>query len=177
MKLKTLCIVICLIAFSTITYAQTTQITVTDSVPKADSKLRLGLGFGLNFVGGTSISLSPSLAYNVSEKVTLGIGVQGSYNALKNLQKTTTIGGSIFSNYKPIKQITLLLEFVELNVSTKTATPIGDVNISYWDSALFIGAGFNITDKISIGAKYNMLYDKSESVYTSAVIPFVNISF
>ncbi|NNC33789.1 MAG: hypothetical protein HKO09_02810, partial [Croceitalea sp.] len=56
-------------------------------------------------------------------------------------------------------------------------TPTGEETNKYWDSALFVGAGLNITNKIAIGAKYNMLYDKDESVYTSAVIPFVNITF
>jgi opacity protein-like surface antigen len=69
------------------------------------------------------------------------------------------------------------LEFAELRVSTKTESVSGDITNKYWDSALFAGAGFNITNKISVGAKYNFLYKEGESVYTSAVIPFVNITF
>ena len=209
MKLNKLCIVLSLLVFSSITYAQTPektapqtpQETVTetpkepitetppkpvvdapqvqenDSISKANNKWKFGLGFGLNFVGGTSLSLSPNISYAVSEKITFGIGLQGSYNAIKDLQKTTTVGANLITFYKPVKKITFLLEFVELNVSTKKETLTGEIKNNYWDSALFIGSGFNITQKIVIGAKYNMLYDKDESVYTSAIIPFVNINF
>jgi hypothetical protein len=68
-----------------------------------------------------------------------------------------------------------LLEFTQLRVSTKSE--IDDSKRDFWDSALFVGAGFNVTKKITIGAKYNLLYDEDESVYSSAIIPFVNISF
>ena len=48
---------------------------------------------------------------------------------------------------------------------------------NFWDSALFVGAGYQITPKISVGAKYNLLYKKDKSVYSSPLVPFLNISF
>lgn len=102
---------------------------------------------------------------------------KGSYSAIKNLQNTTTFGANIITQYSPIEKISTLLEFAELRVSTKTESVAGNSTNNYWDSALFVGAGFNITSKISIGAKYNLLYKEGESVYTSPVIPFVNITF
>ena len=68
-----------------------------------------------------------------------------------------------------------LLEFAQLRVSTKLE--IDDSKRNYWDSALFVGAGLSVTKKITIGAKYNFLYKEDESIYSSPVIPFVNISF
>ncbi|MCF7559369.1 hypothetical protein L3X39_01870 [Sabulilitoribacter multivorans] len=158
-------------------FSQTTNTIVLDSVAKEQKRLKFGFGFGLNFVGGTNINLSPNLTYKVSDKVSFGGGLQGSYTSIKNYQNTTTVGGNVLFLYSPIKKMSLLLEFVELNVSTKTETEQGTIKNNYWDSALFFGAGFNVTDKISIGAKYNILYDENESVYTSAIIPFVNIVF
>ncbi|MCJ7465673.1 MAG: hypothetical protein MUO53_03155 [Maribacter sp.] len=139
--------------------------------------MKFGCGFGLSFVGGTNFSLSPNLMYDVSKKVSLGGGVQESYTTIKDLQNTPTIGANIIGQYSPIEKITTLLEFAELNVSTKTETPTGKDTRKYWDSALFVGACLNITSKIAVGAKYNLLYKKDESVYTSPVIPFVNITF
>ena len=157
-------------------YSQNTITVAADSIVKEEKRLKLGVGFGLNFVGATNISLSPNLSYKVSDKVSFGVGIQGSYSSIKNLQNTTTFGGNLIGIYSPVNKLSLLLEFVELNVTTKTETPPATKD-SYWDSALFVGAGFNITSKISVGAKYNVLYDENKSVYTSAIIPFVNITF
>ena len=148
--------------------------TITIKEPK---KIKFGCGFGLNFVGGTNISISPNLTYAISDKIAVGGGLQGSYASIKNLQNTTTFGANLSGQYNPIKKLTLLLEFAQLRVSTKKDTPTEQSTNSYWDSALFAGAGYNITSKISVGAKYNFLYKEGESVYTSPIIPFVNISF
>ena len=142
---------------------------------KKKNKLKFGLGFGLNFVGGTNINISPNLTYNVSDKVAFGLGVQLNYLALKDIQTTTTYGATTLFQYKPSQKIMTLLEFAQLRVATKSE--IDDTESNYWDSALFIGAGLNVTNKISIGAKYNFLYKKDESIYSSPIIPFVNISF
>ncbi|NNL08917.1 MAG: hypothetical protein HKP38_06815 [Croceitalea sp.] len=158
-------------------YGQVTDVIVTDSTANQAKPLKFGCGFALSFVGGTNIALSPNLIYDVSNKVSIGGGLQGSYTSIKDLQKTTTFGFNVISQYTPVQKFLTLLEFTQLRVSTKTETPTGEETNKYWDSALFVGAGLNITNKIAIGAKYNMLYDKDESVYTSAVIPFVNITF
>lgn len=62
-------------------------------------------------------------------------------------------------------------------MTTKTENLAENTTDKFWDSALFVGAGLNVTPSISIGAKVNLLYDSDETVYTSAVIPFVNVSF
>ncbi|CAN0600756.1 unnamed protein product, partial [Ectocarpus sp. 12 AP-2014] len=130
-----------------------------------------------NFLGGTNISLSPNLIYNVSDNFSLGAGVQGSYNSIKNVQKTTTFGANVIGQYNLSKKLMSLLEFAQLKVNTKQETPTGEIKDDFWESALFVGAGYNINNKISIGAKFNVLYDDDESVYSSPIIPFVNITF
>lgn len=150
--------------------------TVTDLIPK-EKKLKFGCGFGLNFVGGTSLSLAPNLTYKVSEKISFGAGIQGSYNKIKNLQNTTTFGANLLGFYAPIANLQTQLEFAQLRVNTKTETNAIEVKNSYWDSALFVGAGYTIAKKITVGAKYNFLYDEDKSVYSSPIIPFVNIVF
>ena len=182
MKTKTvkLILTIGLFAFSFTSFSQ----TKTDSLQskkadtlmvKQDKKLKFGFGFGLNFVGGTNIGLSPNLTYNVSNKVAFGFGLQWNYLALKDIQTTTTYGANTLFQFRPTQKITTLLEFVQLRVSAKDE--INDIKKNYWDSALFVGAGLNITKKITVGAKYNLLYKEDESIYSSPIIPFVNISF
>lgn len=176
-----LCISVVLISGQTAfsqTYTDSITKKATDTLPLVKpKKLQFGCGFGLNFVGGTNISLSPNLTYSLNDKVALGAGIQGSYSGIKNFQNTTTVGANILGQYKPTKKIQTLLEFAQLRVSTKKDTEIDKSTRSYWDSALMVGAGYSITPKISVGAKYNLLYKEGESVYTSPIIPFVNISF
>tara|TARA_R110002051_G_scaffold5108_4_gene27392 strand:+ start:17376 stop:17984 length:609 start_codon:yes stop_codon:yes gene_type:complete len=148
-----------------------------DSLTNVDPRLKFGCGFGLNFLGGTNISLSPNLMYTVSDNFSLGAGLQGSYNSIKNIQKTTTVGLNLIGQYNLSNKLMSLLEFAQLKVNSKQDTPVGEVKNDFWESALFVGAGYNINQKISIGAKFNVLYDDDESVYSSPIIPFVNITF
>lgn len=151
-------------------------IIVSDTLIKT-SKLKFGCGVGVNFVGGTNLSLSPNATYSLSKSVSVGGGIQASYAALKNIQNTTTFGLNLLGNYNPIKQILTTLEFAQLKVNSTNETTPEKITRNFWESILFIGAGYNINSKISIGAKYNMLYKEEKSVYTSAIVPFVNIGF
>lgn len=166
-----------LLLFSVQAFSQTTTVVVEDSTEVAVKRLKFGCGFGLNFVGGTNVFVAPNLIYDVSNKVSLGGGLQGSYTGIKDVQNTTTFGFNIISQYRPVRLVTTLLEFTQLRVTTKTENLTENITDRFWDSALFVGAGLNVTNNISIGAKVNLLYDSDETVYTSAVIPFVNITF
>lgn len=115
--------------------------------------------------------------YAVSDKVSFGAGLQGNYTAIKDVQSTTTFGINLLTQYSPVKKLITLVEFAELNVNTKQETLNGDIKDSFWESILFVGAGLNVTNKIALGVKYNVLYKEDESVYTSPIIPFVNITF
>ncbi len=162
-------------AFTQVNYDSIPTKIVDTPLVKKPKKLKFGCGFGLNFVGGTNISLSPNLTYKVSDKIAIGGGIQGSYTALKKIQNTSTFGANVLGQFFPTKKILTSLEFAELRVLTKNK--IDNTSRNYWDSALFVGAGYNITNKISLGAKYNLLYKEGESIYSSPVIPFVNITF
>ncbi len=68
-----------------------------------------------------------------------------------------------------------MLEYTLLKVSSTNES--NKPSRDFWDTRLFVGAGLNITSKISVGAKYSLLYKDGESIYTSTVISFVNINF
>ncbi|QBA64039.1 hypothetical protein [Muriicola soli] len=170
-------LVLCAICVFSASYSQATTVMVKDSADVIDKRLKFGCGFGLNFVGGTNIFVAPNLIYDVSNKISLGGGLQASYAGIKDVQNTTTYGFNIITQYTPTPMLTTLLELTELRVSTKTENLVENITDKYWDTALFVGAGLNVTSNISIGAKVNLLYDSDKTVYTSAVIPFVNITF
>lgn len=160
-----------------ITFAQVQidSIKTVENPIESAKRLNFGLGFGLNFVGGTSISLSPNLVYRVNDKFSLGSGLLFNYSAIKDLQKTTTIGANVLGNYYPVQKLLTTIEFAEMYVDREMIYT--NTKDNFWDSALFLGAGYQITPKISVGGKYNLLYDKDKSVYSSPFVPFVNISF
>lgn len=160
--------------------AQTTTIDSLKSIntttnPSNPKKVNFGLGFGMSFVGGTNISLAPNLSRRLSDKLSIGGGLQFNYAGIKNLQKTITYGLNAFGYFTPVKRLLTTLEFSEMRVNQKLL--VSSTKKDFWESALFIGAGLEITPKISAGAKYNVLYKKDKSIYTSPVIPFVNIGF
>ena len=78
-KIKSrLTFVVALILFSTGVFSQSEN----DSVPiqnndtvqvKVPKRLNVGCGYGLNFVGGTSINISPNLTYMLTDKIILGM--------------------------------------------------------------------------------------------------------
>ncbi|GGD40170.1 hypothetical protein [Muriicola marianensis] len=173
----TYAVAVILLLVSNLSFSQSTTVMVQDSTDLVDKRLKFGCGFGLNFVGGTNIFIAPNLIYDVSNTISLGGGLQGSYTGIKDVQNTTTFGFNLISQYTPVRQLTTLLEFTQLRVKTKTENLPENTTDKFWDSALFVGAGLNVTNSISIGAKVNLLYDSDETVYTSAVIPFVNITF
>ncbi len=165
-------------AFSTCAVKAQTQIDslkTVDNPLNPEKKLKLGLGFGLNFVGGTSLSLSPNLTYKINDKMAAGAGLLFNYNAVKNLQTTTTVGANVLYFYTPIEKLITTAEFAEMYVNRDLK--FSGIKDNFWDTALFVGAGYQITPKISAGAKYNLLYNKNKSVYSSPFVPFVNISF
>jgi hypothetical protein len=149
--------------------------TVTTGTPPMKKKVKFGMGFGLSFIGGTNISLSPNLSYPLTRNISVGGGLQFNYAALKNIQKTTTIGANALLYYTPVRKLLTSLEFSELHVNRNLL--LTDTKDQFWESALFIGLGYQLTPKIAFGAKYNVLYNKNKSIYSSPLIPFININF
>lgn len=137
MKIKSfsLILAIALIGCSFNSFAQTNEDDKQEkkadtSKVMVDKKVEFGVGFGLNFVGGTNINLSPNLTYNVSDKIAFGLGVQYNYLALKDIQTTHTYGGNLLFQYSPSQKIMTLLEFVELRVTS--TSEIDNITQRFW---------------------------------------------
>jgi hypothetical protein len=133
----------------------------------------LGLGFGNGF---TNISVAPSAIYNFNEYVSAGLGVQYSYISQKNIYSSNLFGGSILTLINPIPEIQISGELEQLRVNSTFKGTSGGFNDSFWNTALFFGAGYR-TNNVTIGARYNVLHKDNQGVYTTALQPFVRVYF
>ena len=133
----------------------------------------IGLSFGDGFFSGT---LAPSAIYQVNKTVSVGLGLNGTYNKQKNLYSSTILGGSVISLFNVIEAVQLSAEFEALNVNRKYEAALGFQDENYIYPALFLGAGYR-TGNITMGLRYDVLYDKNKSIYASAYLPFVRVYF
>lgn len=149
----------------------------SQSPPKFWQKVRYGGGIGLSF--GTDFfsgSLAPSAIYEVSESLALGVGLNGTYNQLDDRYQSTILGGSALALYNILPEIQLSTEFEQLNVNRDYDAQVGLPDESYWYPALFLGAGFS-TRNVTLGIRYDVLYDDARSIYANAYMPFVRVFF
>jgi hypothetical protein len=138
-------------------------------------KVQFGGGLGLGFSNGnTNISLSPTAIYNFNDYLSLGAGVQYSYVRQRNSFTSNLYGGSIIGLINPVEQIQLSAELEQLRVNVDYGSFNGSEN--FWNTGLFLGAGFR-NGNVTIGGRYNILFNKNDSVYGEAFMPFVRVFF
>jgi len=133
----------------------------------------VGLSFGDGFFSGT---LAPSAIYEFNDQFAFGVGLNGSYNSLKNNYTSTIIGGSVLSLFNVIREIQISSEFELLNVNRNYDSRLGFADENYWYPALFLGGGFR-SNNVTFGIRYDVLYDIDRSIYANAWAPFVRVYF
>ena len=140
-------------------------------------KVQFGGGIGLNIGNDyTNITLAPSAIYNFNSQFSLGSGIQYSYLKQNNSYTSNLIGVSLIGLYNPIETIQLSLELEEMNVSQKYESLSQTFKDNFWLTSLFAGAGYR-TQNVTIGARYNLLFNKDKNVYGEAFMPFVRVYF
>lgn len=152
----------------------------TETAIKSDfwRRVQFGGGLGLNFGSGyTDATVAPGAIYNFNDYVALGVGLQGSYISSKDYYSSMLYGGSIIGLFNPFDQIQLSLELEEVRVNNKFELPEGgNYKDNFWNTGLFIGAGYRV-ENVTLGVRYNVLFDKDKSVYNEAFMPFVRVYF
>ncbi|MCX7548438.1 alpha-ketoglutarate decarboxylase [Xanthomarina sp. F1114] len=133
----------------------------------------IGLSFGNEFFSGT---LAPSAIYQFNDQFALGLALSGTYNSQKYYYKSTILGGSIIVLFNPINEIQISAEFEENNVNINWDNRLGFANENYWYPSLFLGAGYR-TRYVTIGIRYDVLYDNKKSTYADPWMPFIRIYF
>jgi hypothetical protein len=138
----------------------------------------IGGSFGNRF---TSVVVAPQAIYQFSPKIGLGAGL--SYNYINsNFNdgftadfKSTLLGASIIGIANPVEFLQLSADFEYLHVNRDFEDSMFRDD-RYWVPALFIGAGYR-QDNFVIGARYDVLYSESRSVFQRGLQPFVRVLF
>lgn len=171
-----------LLAFSVHSIGQTQTTTPAITAPttsKSDfwQHVQFGGGLGLNVGGGfTNIAVAPSAIYNINKYFSAGAGLQASYVSVKNSYNSFNYGASAIGLINPIDEIQLSVELEELKINTSFESALGIPSKHFWNTGLFLGAGYR-AQNVTIGARYNVLFNKSDSVYSDAFMPFVRVYF
>ena len=140
--------------------------------------VQFGGGIGLNFGDGFfSGAISPNAVYRFSPYVATGVGLNFSYSSQKDVFKSTVLGGSIIGLFNPFRELQISTEFEQLHVSRNFDEQfVINADDEYWYPALFLGAGYT-SRNVTIGIRYDVLYDKDKSIYAEAWMPFVRFMF
>ncbi|MBP1838424.1 hypothetical protein [Formosa algae] len=134
----------------------------------------IGLGFSNDFFSGT---IEPAALYQFNSQFALGVGLNFTYNSQKDFYKSTIIGGTLTGLYTPISNIQLSGEFQQLHVNrTYDNDRIFYDDEKYWFPALLLGVGYQ-TNNVTIGVRYDVLYDDDKSIYGSPWSPFIRVYF
>jgi len=160
-----------------------TLFTVTSLFAQANTQksdfwdnVRFGGGIGLSTGNRVfSATLAPSAIYDFDKSFSLGLGLNGTYLSQRNVFKSTIFGGSIIGLYNPWQAIQISGEFEQNHVSRSFENP-ALVDDNYWIPALFVGAGYR-TRNVTIGIRYDLLYDEAKSITANAWAPFVRVFF
>lgn len=139
-------------------------------------RVRYGGGIGFDFFNGNiNAAISPSAIYPVSEEFAAGLSLNVNY-AKFNDAKFLAYGGSLISLYNPIPQLQVSAELEQLRVNRTFDSGINRVEDNFWSPALFVGLGYT-TRNVTVGLRYNVLFDENDSIYADALIPFVRFFF
>ncbi|AWA29020.1 hypothetical protein HYN48_02340 [Flavobacterium magnum] len=150
------------------------------------SHVRFGGGIGASFGNDyTNVSLAPGALYQFNQYFGLGVGLQGSFVKVDgdytdsdlNHYKSWIYGGSVLGAFNPIEELQLSAELEQVRVnSTFTYPNTPDIRDNFWNTALYLGAGYNTGD-VTVGVRYNVLFDRDKSVYADPFMPFVRVYF
>jgi long-subunit fatty acid transport protein len=156
-------------------HAQNEQADSTRSKSSFFEDVDFGGGIQLSFGNGyTAVGVSPSAVYGFSDQWAAGISVSYLYvnDNLYNFDYNI-YGGSSLVMFNPIEELQLNTEFEMLHVNQKNS----DQNNQYWVPAWYVGAGYAISKRGTIGLRYDILFDKDKSVYRDALTPYVKFYF
>lgn len=130
----------------------------------------LGLSIGSDF---TNIVVAPSVIYDVNQYFSAGFGVQGSYINWKNNFESYVYGASLIGLINPIDQIQISAELEQLRFNT---TYDDNYKSNFWNTGLFLGAGYR-TNNVTVGVRYNLLFDEKKNIYSDPFMPFIRVYF
>jgi hypothetical protein len=143
-----------------------------------------GGNIGLSFWnGGTDILIAPKAYYHLSPQFLTGFGLTYIYSGQEDdfaKYSQNSFGASVMGAFRPIPFLQLSAEYegLQTNGSTTIKFPSDrdKSEYSYWNNAIYLGASF-VSRNVSFGIRYDVLYDSTRSVYSSAWSPVIGFYF
>ncbi len=140
------------------------------------SHVKFGGNIGIGFSNDTfSGVIAPSAIYDFNDWFSMGLGLNFGYTNGSNFT-ATNYGGSLITLFNPFPELQLSAEFEEMGINRSIELDGAETSENYWYPALFIGAGYRV-GLVSIGLRYDVLYNNDKSIYASAYAPFVRVFF
>jgi hypothetical protein len=153
-------------------------VSAQDSQDLFWNKVRFGGGLGLSFGNGFfSGTVAPSAIYEFTHFFAAGIGLNATYAKRKDWYQSTILGASVITLFNPIDALQLSAEFEELNVNRDfDENFVANADDTYWYPSLYLGAGYR-TGNVTIGMRYDVLYDADKSIVADPWMPFLRVYF
>lgn len=140
-------------------------------------RLQYGGSFGVAFGSGfADVTLAPGVMYPVNDYFGVGVGLQGTYINRRDFYTSYLYGGSVIGLFNPIENIQLSAELEQLRVNIDGTDELGDYEQNFWNTGLFVGLGYR-AENVTIGVRYNVLYNENDRVYNNAFMPFIRVYF
>ena len=140
--------------------------------------MQFGGGFGISIGSGfTDVTLAPSGIYNFNDYISIGAGLQGSIVSQKDYYSSGIYGVSVLTLFNPVEEIQISLEVEQVRVNNTFRNPTtGTIKENFWNTGLFVGAGYRM-ENVTVGMRYNLLFNKDKNVYSDALMPFIRVYF
>jgi len=151
------------------------SIHAQDSNNSFANRVHVGGGFNIGLGSGYStIAISPSVIYDLTPVFSAGINATYLYSKNKSAnQETNVFGGGLIALINPMEGLQFSGEYERLKIKRSF---LNISNNDYWNDALYLGAAYR-QGNISIGLRYDVMYDKVTSIYPSALSPIFRIYF
>ena len=142
-------------------------------------RLNYGGNFGAQFGTYTSIDISPTVTYRVTDKFWVGPGATYVYQSIPYGGKQysfSTFGGRAIARYQILDQFFLHGEVESLSVPLLYANANGDVSTNHvWYTSPLLGGGYyspfgRTGSGLFVTALYNFNYAKAQGLYPSPLV-------
>lgn len=137
----------------------------------------LGLGFGSN--GYFGFAISPFVGYEIIPQLEGGLTVGYQYSKWSD-SKQNLFNAGPYLNYYPIPSLFARAHYEYYTGTNEIEYEFESDNFKYNfnESALWLGGGYRTTGKVQLyaGLMYNVLYDKSSSLFSTGLRPILGVS-
>ena len=107
----------------------------------------------------------------------MGAGLQGSIVSQKDVFSSFIYGVNAITLFNPVEEVQLSIELEQVRVNNTFRNPTtGTKKDNFWNTGLFVGGGYRM-ENVTMGIRYNLLYNEEKMVYTDAMMPFIRVYF